>query len=165
MLELYDLPDEKILARYTEKYPELDVTALICFFKLLRVASDVETSLNNFLTQYGLSQRRFFILILLTRRPEGWTPSELAKGTGVTNATMTGVLDTLVKDGLVERRTDPEDRRVKVVVMTPRGEELISGIFPVHYRRVAQLMEDFNEDQRDELLDTLEKIQTGLSRI
>ncbi|WP_147821145.1 MarR family winged helix-turn-helix transcriptional regulator [Salidesulfovibrio onnuriiensis] len=165
MLELYDLPDEHLLARYKEKYPELDVTALICFLKLLRVASDVESSLNTFLTQFDISQRRFFILILLTRRLEGWTPSELAKGTGVTNATMTGVLDTLVKDGLVERKTDPEDRRVKVVVITPKGEELMDKIFPQHYGRVARLMEDFDSRQRDELLETLDKIQNSMGKM
>ncbi len=165
MLELYDLPDEQLLARYKERYPELDVGAQLCFLKLLRVASDMETSLNNFLTRFGLSQRRFFILILLTRRPEGWTPSELAKGTGVTNATMTGVLDTLVKDGLVERKTDPEDRRVKVVVMTEKGDQLISSIFPVYYSRVANLMEDFNAHQREELTEILDKLQMGLGKL
>jgi len=165
MLELYDLPDEELLERYKERFPQLDVPAQICFLQTMRVASDVESWLNSLLTRYNISQRRFFILILLSRRSEGWTPSELAKGTGVTNATMTGVLDTLVKDGLVERKTAPDDRRVKMVSLTSKGEDTIYRILPDYYERVARMMQDFSSEERRLLRNILDKLSDGLANI
>lgn len=165
MLELFDLPDEKILERYKQRFPQLDVPAQICFLQTMRVASDVENWLNSLLTKYNISQRRFFILILLSRRSEGWTPSELAQGTGVTNATMTGVLDTLVKDGLVERKTDSEDRRVRMVSLTPKGEDTIFTILPDYYDRVATMMQDFSQEERRMLRNILDKLSNGLAGI
>ncbi|KAB1443513.1 MarR family winged helix-turn-helix transcriptional regulator [Pseudodesulfovibrio senegalensis] len=165
MLELYDLPDEELLERYTERFPQLDVPAQMCFLQTMRVASDVETWLNSLLAKYNISQRRFFILILLSRRSEGWTPSELAKGTGVTNATMTGVLDTLVKDGLVKRKIAPDDRRVKMVSLTPEGEDAIYTILPDYYERVATMMREFSPEERTMLRNILDKLSAGLACI
>ena len=60
--------------------------------------------------------------LLLSLYPEdGWTQSELADSMCVQPATITKMLDRLVKNGLVERRTDPDDQRVSRVYLTPAG--------------------------------------------
>ena len=61
------------------------------------------------------------------------TPGELARHTGMTTGTVTGVLDRLEKAGLVERTRDAVDRRK--VVVTPRQEGIARTLMP-HY--VAQ---------------------------
>ncbi len=52
--------------------------------------------------------------------------SDLARQIGVSNPTMTGILDRLEARGLLVRERDQRDRRVTVVRATPAGEELIT---------------------------------------
>ena len=53
-------------------------------------------------------------------------------------ATIGGVLDRLQGKGLVERRTDPADRRARLVRLTAAGEDLLARVLPL----VAALQDD-----------------------
>ncbi|WP_430645056.1 MarR family winged helix-turn-helix transcriptional regulator [Agromyces sp. GXS1127] len=59
----------------------------------------------------------------------GTQPSQLALANhlGIDRTVMTYLVDDLEADGLVERRPNPADRRQRLVVATPRGQEVISG--------------------------------------
>ena len=55
---------------------------------------------------------------------EGPRPaSDLARALGISGATATGLVDRLVRDGLVERRPDPDDGRSRIIHATPAGVE------------------------------------------
>ena len=58
----------------------------------------------------------------------------LAQALACDNSTVTGIVDRLEARGLVERRADPNDRRVKMLVVTPEGAAL--------RRRVKERMEE-----------------------
>ena len=60
---------------------------------------------------FGLSEGRFIVLFLLDSVPRGVAPNKLAEQAGVTPATMTGLIDGLERDNLVNRQADPDDRR------------------------------------------------------
>jgi DNA-binding MarR family transcriptional regulator len=55
----------------------------------------------------------------------------LAQCLQVDPSAITGLVDRLESKGLVERRADPEDRRVKAIVLTPRGRRVRA-----HLRRI-----------------------------
>ena len=60
---------------------------------------------------------------LLLALHEGSAPmSELAEAMVCDASYITGLVDKLEKRGLVERRPNPQDRRVKLIVLTPEGE-------------------------------------------
>ncbi|MBN1535038.1 MAG: MarR family transcriptional regulator [Spirochaetes bacterium] len=56
--------------------------------------------------------------------PEGIRLADLGRRAGLEPSTMTGVIDRMERDGLVCRDDDPEDRRVQIIRLTDRGEEL-----------------------------------------
>ncbi|MFF0866603.1 MarR family winged helix-turn-helix transcriptional regulator [Nonomuraea sp. NPDC003560] len=64
---------------------------------------------------------------------------DLAHTLGVSLATVTGIVDRLVAQGLVSRHEDPNDRRVRRVELTPAGATLIAEINDAglrHYKRI-----------------------------
>jgi DNA-binding MarR family transcriptional regulator len=91
------------------------------------------------------------------------TPASLAEASGVTRATMTGLLDTLEKDHLTERQTDPSDRRTIHVTLTAKGQALIESLLPDYFRCVSGIMEPLDEVERTMLVSLLQKIQQGLA--
>ena len=82
------------------------------------------------------------------KRDAPLSPAELAAHTGVTRATITGLVDTLERDGLVTRTPDPEDRRMMAVMLTPRGEKLLQKVLPSHFQKLTSLLEPLSETER-----------------
>ncbi|MGB8165954.1 MAG: MarR family transcriptional regulator, partial [Chthoniobacteraceae bacterium] len=116
LLMLKDVPRFECLLKAAERYPTLSPSAASAFLHLLRTGDAVFETENEYLTRHEISQGRFTVLMLLNRSSEEpSTPAELAEEAGVTRATMTGLVDTLVKDGLVTRTDDPTDRRAVLV--------------------------------------------------
>ncbi|MFG2925682.1 MarR family winged helix-turn-helix transcriptional regulator [Streptomyces sp. NPDC048305] len=67
--------------------------------------------------------RGYFVLAAAVRGEAG-SQRSLADRLGIDRTMMTYLLDDLEKDGLVERRLDPADRRSRKIVATERGSEL-----------------------------------------
>ena len=165
MFDILDLPDRQTLLKLARRYPQMEIPALETWLDLMRLSADCQNNLDRFLAGHKLSQRRFFVLILLLRNPEGLQVSQLAKGTGVSCATMTGVVDGLVKAGLVTRETHEEDRRCFLVSITAAGLELLDLVLPQHYRRVSRIMAPLDDTEREQLRTLLAKLGNGLAEI
>jgi DNA-binding MarR family transcriptional regulator len=75
------------------------------------------------MTELGLSfQQSMALMRLDTGQP--LPMNALATALQCDNSNVTGIVDRLEAAGLAERRPDPRDRRVKVVALTPKGEEV-----------------------------------------
>lgn len=159
MLLLKDLPKYNTLQRFADRYVEMDVTAVQTFLGLLRVASDVIENLDACLARHDLLQGRWWVLILLMRE-ENLTasPSVLAEKAGVTRATMTGLLDSLERTGLIERIPHDEDRRMLNVRLTEKGQQRLDEVMPDYYSRVALVMKELSEKDRNLLMEMLQKV-------
>ncbi|PHS32985.1 MAG: MarR family transcriptional regulator [Methylophaga sp.] len=162
MLQLKDLPDAKILAKFAERYPDADIERVIQFLTLLRVGSDLSSVLDNFLDGYGLLQGRWWVLILLMREDDLMsTPSSLAEKAGVSRATMTGLIDGLVREELVHRVTNMDDRRKLHIKLTALGQAKLDEVMPEYYRRVGDLMSVLSDEQGGQLSSMLTKLQNN----
>src|SRR6202521_3557162 len=94
----------------------------------LRVASHgFRTAMDRWLEHHGLSESRMGILWRL--RAQGpMMLGDLAESQDVSPRNITGLVDHLEKDGLVERFPDPEDRRATRVRLAPAGKQKLSDI-------------------------------------
>jgi DNA-binding MarR family transcriptional regulator len=80
--------------------------------------------------RFGLSEGRFQILVRLKHQASGrFTMGELAEMLDVTPRTVTGLVDNLVRDGLVKRVDDPNDRRSVYAELTDQGRERIETLW------------------------------------
>ncbi len=71
-------------------------------------------------TAYGITGPQRLVLRIVGRFP-GIAAGRLARVLHVHPSTLTGVLDRLVKRGLLERRRDPHDARRALFSLTPHG--------------------------------------------
>src|SRR5271169_2349103 len=143
---LKKLPTEEVLHKMKKRFPETDIAVITTYIHYLRTSATVLTCMESILADYGMTPARLPILLsLLNAGSEGIRPSDLADHVGVTRATMTGLLDSLEKAGLVAREADPTDRRALVIKITPAGICAAERVFPVHLRNVDALMRDFTE--------------------
>ncbi len=164
LLMLKDLPQYECILEAAKHYPTLEPTANEAFLHLLRTADLVNEDSQHFFSKHGMSQGRFTVMMLL-HRP--WikvkTPAALADWAGVTRATMTGLLDTLEKDGLAIRRPDPNDRRITQVELTGAGIQRLEEICPDCFRSIARIMAPLDDGERKQFVGLLQKIQAGLT--
>jgi len=73
---------------------------------------------------------------------------------------VTGIVDRLEQRGLVERRTAPADRRVKTLVVTPRGSEVARAVWG-QVRMGALGVVALSGDERDQLMQLLRRLDPG----
>jgi DNA-binding MarR family transcriptional regulator len=79
--------------------------------------------------KHGLSEGRLHVLWQLIGAPERQLPlGELAERLEVSPRNVTGLIDHLERDGLVERVDDPEDRRSIYARLTPAGAKRLDSI-------------------------------------
>ncbi len=162
MLQLKDLPTNQVLAKFAERYPDADITAVSVFLNLLRVATDLSVALDSYLSRHGLLQGRWWVLILLMREDSKTsTPSVLAEKAGVTRATMTGLIDGLEQSGLVERVNTKNDRRSVLIRLTDAGQAKLDAVMPDYYRKVRRCMQSLDEEKRNQLHQLLAIINAG----
>ena len=160
------LPRFECLEHRARRYPDLDAGAVEATLMLMRVSSDVLEAYAAHLHRNGTSQGRFSILIVLDHHADcALLPSDLACKMGITRATITGLLDGLEKDGFVERRQHPEDRRALTVHLTGAGRSFLEAMLPDHYRRIAALMSELDAGERRQLIELLHKVAAKIDAI
>lgn len=95
------------------------VTALEAFLQRL-ACTKADSDLRS-MVELDLSISQFRCLILLGQHAEALPINELADRLDLTLATAGRNVDRLVAHGLVERREDPQDRRVRLVSLSDTG--------------------------------------------
>jgi len=164
MFYLKDLPTDTTLHEFSRRYPNMNPSAIKTCAALLRTGSELLTTFEAILGNHGFSQGRFLTLIVMNRDPtEEVSPSSLAEKVGVKRATMTGLLDRLERDDLIERRAHHRDRRKVGVRLTSRGRQVLAAMLPGYYRSIAKIMANLTEKERLELMALLGKVNQGLA--
>lgn len=118
---------------------EAERRALDAYIKLMRAADSVTAVVQPTLAEAGLTLGQFGVLEALWHLgplPQHELASKLLRSSGNTSV----VLANLERAGLVQRRRRNEDRRVQVVSLTPRGQQLIGEIFPRHAETLTRRM-------------------------
>src|SRR5690242_925587 len=96
------------------------------WFRLLSCHARILTELRREL-EARVTVPRFDLLASLHRH-DGRTLAALSRDLLVTAGNVTGLVDRAERDGVVERRPDPTDRRLQRVFLTPRGRALIEEL-------------------------------------
>ena len=130
--------------------PAHEVRALDAYIKLMRAADSVSARIHRHLQDAELTVGQFAVLEALHHIGPLYQRdlcAKLLKSGG--NITM--VVDNLEKRGLVTRQRPEDNRRLVRVSLTPTGLRLITRVFPVHARTVAQDFGTLSAEEQQEL--------------
>jgi len=105
------------------------------------------------LRNFNLSLPQFVVLAALLARREPCLMGQLAQLTRQTPATLTGIVDRLLKMGLVQRTCSQTDRRLVLVQATPAGIDLAERVETEFLRNISCSLTPLT----DEMLFTVEQ--------
>jgi DNA-binding MarR family transcriptional regulator len=96
---------------------------------------------------------------------DGLTPSALAERFHVTPPTVTGLTDRLVRQRLISRREDPEDRRLVRIYLTPEGRRVIGELEAAGRAYLSEILGQLPPDKLELLADLLEELRAAAERV
>lgn len=96
-------------------------------------------------TDFDTTLPRFDVLATLHSNPGGMKMSELSSHLVVSNGNVTGVVNKLVEDGLLQRENLASDRRAFLVRITPKGRSLMEEMIAAHRSWVDDLFGSVGE--------------------
>ena len=119
----------------------VDFEAAHAVMSLYRAANAARSHLTNtVLRPHDLTWTGFLVLWLLWLW-ESMETRHVAESVGISKATLTGVMKTLVGRGLVDRVPSVHDRRLVELRLSDEGERLMSELYPGFNKAEAQLVD------------------------
>ncbi len=133
---------------------EICGSVVSAWLDLVRVYEKMHRHLMDHLDQYDLSTAQYGVLAHLNLKP-GITQQALAQELLVTKGNICGLIDRMSAHGLVERRSDPEDRRSNLLYLTEEGERLAKEAVPAYREFVRNHMSRLTPQQVAKLREIL----------
>lgn len=144
---------------------DLDLRSLAAVSNIFRAATAVRNHMEHgVLVQHELSWSAFTALFVL-RVWGDMDARSLAGEAGVTAATLTGVMKTLERRGLLRRKGDRADGRRILVSLTPRGRAVIGDVMPAFNRHESLVTQALTESEQDALARSLRAILRTIEAI
>ena len=146
---------------FEDEYPGASALATECFANLFQ-AGDLLMELHNRQTRedFQLSPSARQVLAVVEGAGQPLEPSVIADRLLITTGTMTSVLDTLEKRGLIRRMPHPDDRRKLLVDITPHAQAILDDLLPSLHAREHQVISNaLSIREQRELLQLVAKVQ------
>ncbi|MFA6236745.1 MAG: MarR family transcriptional regulator [Bacteriovorax sp.] len=157
--------DIKFMTIYRElatEYPNILPEAIESSLQFKTIAAQILTKRDELFNSFGVTSGRFHLLMILkVESSRALSPSELAKRTNVTRATMTQFVDALEKEEYVKRTDDPKDRRGMLVKLTQKGADKLNEIMPHYVERMSNFTSCLTKEERGQLHIIMNKIHSS----
>ncbi|MGA7525042.1 MAG: MarR family transcriptional regulator [Acidobacteriaceae bacterium] len=106
----------------------------------------------------GLTNGQFSLMMSLNR-PQAPGMGSVAELLAVDRTTLTAALKPLQRRGLVKVMVDPQDRRGRLLRLTPEGKELLAEAAPIWERAHAELEAMLGAAEADRLRENLRALE------
>ena len=137
-----------------------DHQALRLWLRLLTCTQLIEREVRARLRErFDTTLPRFDLMSQLWRYPAGMKMNELSAHLMVTGGNVTGIVDLLEKDGLVERAAEPADRRAYRVRFTRTGRKAFGEMARAHEEWIVELLAGLSRKERAEVFKLLGRMK------
>jgi len=132
------------------------------WLRLLTCTNLIETEIRTHLrSQFDVTLPRFDLMAQLEKTTDGLTLGELSRRMMVSAGNVTGLVERLVQDGLVERKPVPGDRRSALVTLTPEGRASFETMARAHGDWVADLFAGLDDTDIEALMALLARTKAS----
>lgn len=145
--------DRKTAMEYAERVDSL-------LPNLIRMAKNQETKR---LARYSLTLPQFFALSALEHHGPCMM-REMGEELGLTLGTVTGIIDRLTREGLVQRYSDSHDRRIVMVRLTPKGTKLFGKIRRERVETLSDRLQEIEMEDIENFTELLVRVGERLAR-
>jgi DNA-binding MarR family transcriptional regulator len=108
---------------------------------------------------YGLSFPQYNVLRVLDGSRNGRNKiSDISRIMLVPGANMTGIAKRLERDGFLIKKSDPNDERVTILEITPKGRRTLKNIEGEKDRSIQAILGGFSQKDKKELVDKIKQL-------
>ena len=133
-------------------------------YAIRAIAQQVNDEASGWLAAFGLNAATYNYLInLYAATGYRLTQNEIRGFTHTSEATVTQVVRSLERDGLVKRAKNPADARSVLVTLTRKGVRAMEAAAPFHHGMLEAHMAQFTPQERDRLLELLVKLSESFN--
>ena len=141
-----------------------DRSSVRVWLRLLSCTMAIEKEVQRRFAERGMTLPRFDVLAALERNPDGITMGALSRALLVSNGNVTQLVQKLIRDGLVEMRKSPADRRSSIVRLTEEGRRQFDMLALAHQDWIDQMIGDLDFTQRERLYVSLGVLKTSIGK-
>lgn len=160
MDEAVELPldaETKVAERPNDHKDELRLWLRLFSCKML-----IETEIRRRLREnFDITLPRFDLMAQLDKAPAAMKLGELSQRLMVSNGNITGLVDRLVAQGLLDRQPAPNDRRAQLVKLTVEGRRSFRAMATSHEAWIAEIFADLSTGDRGALMRLLGKAKAS----
>ncbi len=130
------------------------------YYLISRATLAVTAVLKRELASAGVDQVRISYLgvLLALWNEDDSKVGDLGRRAGLEPSTMTGVLDRMVRDGLVEREPDPGDRRALRIRLTDEGRRIQTPVLAAIDQTMSRVMRGVEPADQEQLKVSLRRV-------
>ena len=147
---------------FLDRSPEADRLAGETFAALRAASHSLRNRMDRWLDRHGLSESRLALIVRLNRMGEV-TLGDLAAALDVSPRNVTGLVDHLERDGLVERFPDPDDRRATRVRLSKAGAAKLAELGAEKGRSTHDMVAGMTDEDLAQLRHLLLKLVQNMS--
>ena len=111
--------------------------------------------------RFNLTLPRFDLMAQLDRTPKGMTLGELSQRMMVSNGNVTGLVDRLVEQGLIDRQPSRTDRRAQIVRLTAEGRRFFRAMARENGDWIGDMFAELSQNELETLLHLLAKTKAS----
>ena len=133
-------------------------------YLLNRAGARIATAFSDEVRPLGATLQMWRVLAAL-REQDGRRMGDLSETTSIEVSTLTRLVDSMEKKGLVARRRDAEDARAVLLHVTPAGRRLTQRILPIAERYEKVALAGFNAGEADILKAALRRLYANMDAL
>ncbi|MEV0648842.1 MarR family transcriptional regulator [Phytomonospora sp. NPDC050363] len=154
---------DRIIGQWSRETPELRLDAMEIFGRVHRVSRLTLQRLEPVYLAYGIGRAEFDVIASIRRSGEPYTlsPKQIAATLMLSSGGLTGRLDKLERNGLVERLPDPNDRRGLRVRLTDAGREAVGKAVAAGLDVQHEVLDTLTPTEQETLAGLLRKLHKG----
>lgn len=159
------MPERLDQAAFEREFPGMSGSAAELLVNVVRTGEAFMAVLQRVLQEYGLSAAGRQVLAVVEGSGGPLPASTIAERLLVTTATMTSVLDTLERRGLIVRLADPTDRRRVLIDITDEAKAMVDAQLPKVAAVQTALAEPLSERDRETVIKALHVLRERIASV